>query len=196
MTLEAVNLDTNGELGLVPVTSTARPMPVDEVGIFRPVDLGIITGEPGFEPLTLPPIASKRWTMSVIEVRRRPCLRGLSSGTDRLVGFDGVSVFPSEVDFDIGKASIDCGLAREDETGVLPDEGVFVLDACFVWGKGRLGDRLGERRWEALSSGGCDCIRGDVGLGLAIEEMAIDLLFCSFTPKSLVGSLNAATAGL
>lgn len=134
MTLEAVNLDTNGELGLVPVTSTARPIPVDELGIFKPVDLGVITGgpEPGPGPLTLPPIASKRWTMSVIEVRRAPCLRELSSGTDRPVGFDGVSVFPSEVDFDIGKTSIDCGLARKDETGVLPDEGVFAADACFV----------------------------------------------------------------
>lgn len=131
ITLEAVNLDTSGELGLVPVTSTARPIPADEVGIFKPVDLGITTGRPGPGPLTFPPIASKRWTMSVIEVRRTPCLRGLSSGTDRPVGFGGVSVFPSEVDFDIGKASIDCGLTREDE-GVLPDEGVFAPDACFM----------------------------------------------------------------
>jgi hypothetical protein len=59
-------------------------------------------------------------------------LRGLSSGTDRFAVVGGVSIFPSGVFFAIGKANIDCGLAREDDTGVVPDEEVFALDACFA----------------------------------------------------------------
>jgi len=57
-TLEAVSLDTSGELGLVAVTSTARPIAAGEMDVFKPADLGIITGGPEPRPLALPPIAS------------------------------------------------------------------------------------------------------------------------------------------
>jgi len=137
MILEAVNLDTSGELGLVLVMSTARPVVADDAGIIKPDDFGAITGGPEPRPLLLPPIASKRCTISDIDVRRTPCLRGLSSGMDRfavvvLVG--GVSAFPSPSDvfFAIGKVNIDCGLMREDDAGAASDEEVFVRDACFA----------------------------------------------------------------
>lgn len=128
--------------------------------------------------------------MSVIDGRRAPPAREPSCGTDRPEGVTGVSNFPSEVDFDIGNTTKDCGRPREAAVGVPGVE--FTADICFMWefGERRFGDLLGDRGTSiAPEFAACRCC-GEAVLNFVAEGRAMDRLLCGFITESLGRSVD------
>lgn len=153
---------------------------------------GDLAGGRGPEDATLP-IASYLWTISVIEGRRGPPTRELSWGTAKPDGVIGVSDFPSEVDFDVGNTSKDCGRPRETAVGV---PGIrFAADTCFTWelGERRLGDLLGDRGTSSVPErAACRCC-GELAVSFAAEGTAMDRLLGGFVTVSGASGFGSAS---